>query len=122
MNTQKQSGDARLKNGVLNNAASASGYSVCGLVVLCHVELAGKVSNDLEKIAGVEVHGGEAGKLVVTVEELPGEKKLIDRVTEINNTSGVLSASLIYTETDSGDSDSTDDNVSRDSSDSDLEE
>jgi nitrate reductase NapD len=88
-------------------------YSVCGLVVQCRPEKAGQVASALEKIAGVEVHGGEAGKLIVTVEELPGEKKLIDRVTEINNTSGVLSASLIYTESDS---------VDGDDPDSDLEE
>jgi nitrate reductase NapD len=93
-----------MKSSLLNNAATeqrpsnAGSYSVCGLVVHCPHDQAAKVSVELEKIAGVEVHGGEGGKLVVTVEELPGEKKLIDRVTEINNTSGVLSASLVYTE------------------------
>lgn len=81
-------------------------YNVTGLVVYIRPEQTQAVTEQLHSIRGVEVHEPEAsqqtakGKLVVTVEEEPGETTMVDAITQINNTPGVISVSLVYCQTD----------------------
>ncbi len=71
--------------------------AISGVVVRALPENTSNVAQQLESLPGVEVHVCDpVGKLVVTVEELPGEKLMVDRLTEINAVAGVLSAALIY--------------------------
>ncbi len=70
---------------------------ISGLIVRCQPENAQAVSGRLNQLQGVEVHLVEPdGKLVVTVEERPDEKVMVDRISEINAAEGVLAAALVY--------------------------
>jgi len=74
-------------------------YSVAGVVVHTRPENREVVAQRLELLRGVEVHAiNEEGKLVVTVEEEPGERFIIDRITEINNIEGVINSSLVFSQ------------------------
>ncbi len=74
-------------------------YSVAGVVVHTRPENREIVATRLELLRGVEVHAiNEEGKLVVTVEEEPGERFIIDRITEINNIEGVINSSLVFSQ------------------------
>ncbi|WP_250655689.1 chaperone NapD [Alkalimarinus coralli] len=83
-------------------------YSVAGVVVHTKPENRNLVAERLELMRGVEVHAiNEDGKLVVTVEEEPGERFIIDRITEINNTEGVINSSLVFSQSEQLDSSDT---------------
>ncbi|MCW8884868.1 MAG: chaperone NapD [Motiliproteus sp.] len=72
-------------------------FDISGLVVRTQPEKAHQVAEQLELLKGVEVHAiGEEGNLVVTIEELDGEKMAVDTITKITNVPGVISTSLIY--------------------------
>lgn len=74
-------------------------YSVAGVVVHTRPENRDVVAEKLILLRGVEVHAiNEEGKLVVTVEEEPGERFIIDRITEINNVEGVINSSLVFSQ------------------------
>jgi periplasmic nitrate reductase NapD len=76
-------------------------YSVAGIVVHTRPENRNVVAESLTQLQGVEVHVvNKDGKLVVTVEEEPGERFIIDRITEINNTEGVISAALVFSQSE----------------------
>lgn len=80
---------------------SSQDYSVAGLVVHSRPENRNEVAERLSALHGVEVHAiNDDGKLVVTVEEEPGERFIIDRVTEINNTQGVINAALVFSQSE----------------------
>ena len=84
---------------------SDDSYSVAGLIVHSKPTNLGTVAKRLETLSGVEVHArNEKGKLVITIEEQPGERFIIDRITEINNTDGVISTSLVFSQTEQIDS------------------
>jgi len=84
---------------------SSNDYSVAGIVVHARPENRSNVAERLTQLHGVEVHVINAdGKLVVTVEEEPGERFIIDRITEINNTQGVINASLVFSQSEQFDS------------------
>ncbi len=55
----------------------------------------------LVAVAGVEVHAmGEDGRMIITV-ETDGEGAMIDAFEAVNKTEGVLSASMVYHQTES---------------------
>ncbi|MFD2230336.1 chaperone NapD [Alkalimarinus sediminis] len=92
-------------------------YSVAGVVVHTRPENRDIVAERLVLLRGVEVHAvNEEGKLVVTVEEEPGERFIIDRISEINNTEGVINSSLVFSQ--SAQLDSSDDIDSSDTGES----
>ena len=73
---------------------------IASLVVQCHPDkLEGLVVN-LDRLAGVEipVHD-ERGKLVVLL-ELADESQLLSRISEIETTPGVISATLVFHQID----------------------
>ncbi|UZE96436.1 chaperone NapD [Alkalimarinus alittae] len=79
-------------------------YSVAGIVVHARPENRNDVAERLKLLHGVEVHAiNDDGKLVVTVEEEPGERFIIDRITEINNTQGVINAALVFSQSEQSD-------------------
>ncbi|MEH6814226.1 MAG: chaperone NapD, partial [Motiliproteus sp.] len=60
-------------------------FDITGLVVRTQPEKAQTVADQLELLKGVEVHAiGDKGNLVVTIEELDGEKLAVDTLTQIN--------------------------------------
>ncbi len=62
--------------------------------------LAGVVRTRLLAMAGVEVHAvGEDGRMIITV-ETEGEGAMIDAFEAVNKTEGVLSASMVYHQTE----------------------
>ena len=62
--------------------------------------LAGDVRARLLAMAGVEVHAvGEDGRLIITV-ETDGEGAMIDAFETVTKTEGVLSASMVYHQTE----------------------
>lgn len=72
--------------------------TICGLVVCTRPEQLEAVADRLGQIPGVEVHDkNPLGKLVVTVEERPGEKMMVNRISQISAAEGVLSSALVYT-------------------------
>jgi len=76
-------------------------YSVAGLIVHSKPINLSTVATRLATLSGVEIHArNETGKLVVTIEEQPGERFIIDRITEINNTDGVISTSLVFSQSE----------------------
>lgn len=75
--------------------------NLAGVAVRARLENQQQIADELSQWPGVEVHLlGEQGQLVVTVEEAPGEKYLVDTVTRINHVPGVIAASLIYSHSD----------------------
>lgn len=55
----------------------------------------------LEQLGGVEVHAvAEDGRMIVTV-ETDGDGAMVDAFDAINKTEGVLSASMVYHQTES---------------------
>lgn len=80
---------------------TTEGYSVSGLLVRTRPEIRKDVMDRLGQLQGVEVHIAEAsGKLVVTVEEKPGECTMIEGIERVQLTTGVISTALIYTHTE----------------------
>ncbi|MET4694531.1 chaperone NapD [Endozoicomonas lisbonensis] len=72
-------------------------FTIAGLLVHTRPECCASVTEILNGFAGVEVHETDpAGKLVVTIEEQTGEKIMIDTISRINQTQGVMSAALVY--------------------------
>ena len=72
--------------------------NICSLVVHTKPELGPQVSQRLERLDGVEVHGGqEVGKLIVTVED-NGEdvSPVADTMHAMNDIEGVVNTVLIY--------------------------
>ncbi len=72
-------------------------FDITGVVVRSRPEKIAAVTQQLNKLHGVEVHGSnDAGALVVTVEERGGEKIAMDTMTTINNIPGVISTALVF--------------------------
>jgi nitrate reductase NapD len=69
---------------------------ISSLVVQAKPELLAQVKNQLESLPETEVVGqSEQGKLVVLL-DTRDNRRAADRITQIQNTPGVLSATLIY--------------------------
>lgn len=79
-------------------------FDITGMVVRTAAAKTTELVASLNELKGVEVHAiGDGGNLVVTVEELDGEKFALKTIETINNMPGVISTSLVYhhDETDS---------------------
>lgn len=72
------------------------GLHVSGVLVSARPELAGAVRERLESVSGVEVRAVTPEGRLVAVVERADDRGLADAFTDIRNTSGVLSASLVY--------------------------
>ncbi len=72
-------------------------FDITGVIVRSRPEKVAVVTEQLNRLHGVEVHGSnDEGALVVTVEERGGEKIALDTMTTINNISGVISTALVF--------------------------
>ncbi|RMF13419.1 MAG: hypothetical protein D6758_13225 [Gammaproteobacteria bacterium] len=70
--------------------------NILGLVVRCVPDQIGPVRQSICALRGAEIHAEDpAGKLVVTLEQLPGEPP-IKAIDQIERISGVVSTSLVY--------------------------
>ena len=70
-------------------------WHVSSAVVTVTRDAMPKVRDLISQLEGVEVHGGDATRLIVTIE---GKSigALGDRLTEINLMTGVLAASMVF--------------------------
>lgn len=70
--------------------------NICSVVVHARLENLAAVQTNLERLPGVEVHGGsEEGKLIVTVEDT-GDSTMSDTVARFNDVDGVINVVMIY--------------------------
>jgi len=77
--------------------------SICGVMAHVLPEKMDEVTSRLLEIPGLEVHGkNEDGKMVITVES-DNYKDTVERITTLQKTKGVLSASMIYQHTETVD-------------------
>ena len=70
--------------------------SISGVVLHVRPGQVERVSEGISAMAGVEIHATtEDGRLVVTVDH-PDDREASDTLVALQNTEGVLSASLVY--------------------------
>ena len=70
--------------------------NICGVLVHVHPERMTQAMTTLAELPGTEIHqSAPDGRIVVTVEDVPG-KWAGNTLTDINNIEGVLSAALVY--------------------------
>ncbi len=75
--------------------------NLAGVAVHVQPAQATSIAQRIASLEGVEVHLiGAQGQLVVTVEEPPGERCLVERIHQLNQLAGVISTSLIYSHSD----------------------
>lgn len=70
-------------------------WHVSSAVVTVTEDAMGKVRNLISQLEGVEIHGGDATRLIVTIEG-KSTGMLGDRLTEINLMTGVLAACMVF--------------------------
>ena len=69
---------------------------ISSLVVHSRPERAAMIADHLQRLPGVDVHGGiELGKLVVTLETAT-EGEIVERLNTIQLLEGVLAATLVF--------------------------
>ncbi len=74
-----------------------SSIDVCGVLVHAQPAKVHEAEAILNAMNGVEVHAAtEDGRMVVTIEEMAGEKLITQTIDRFNDVEGVLSASLVY--------------------------
>jgi len=73
-----------------------SGIHVSGVLVRTRPECLDSVRAQLESAPGIEVHAMTPEGRLVTVVEKPSDHELADAFNDMQNTAGVLSASLVY--------------------------
>jgi len=70
--------------------------NISGVLVRAYPDNLASITNTLDSLEGVEVHGhNEDGRLVVTVER-KNAGQMSDVLTHMHDIPGVLSASMIY--------------------------
>jgi periplasmic nitrate reductase NapD len=75
--------------------------NICGVLVHVHPEHLAQAMAALVELPGTEIHqSAPDGRIVVTVEDVPG-KWAGNTLTDINNIEGVLSAALVFHHRDS---------------------
>jgi len=73
-----------------------SGIHVSGVLVHARPECLESVRAQLESAPGIEIHAMTPEGHLVTVVERPSDGELADVFIDMQNTAGVLSASLVY--------------------------
>jgi nitrate reductase NapD len=75
-------------------------FNVCGVLVHARRERMAGVAEALETLSGVEVHQRTGdGRLIITIEDTP-QRMAGETLAGIHKIDGVLSASLVYHQTD----------------------
>ncbi|XZG69655.1 chaperone NapD [Chitinibacteraceae bacterium HSL-7] len=69
--------------------------NIYSLVIRAKPEQIPRVRADILTIAGTEIHQEFEGRLIVTVEDVPGIRTS-DALTAIQQIEGILSATLVY--------------------------
>jgi len=72
-----------------------SEYHICGVLLMTRPENAPLVEKALHAMPGVELHGNDAGRLIVTVEG-DAYRGCADTITALSTLEGVASSSLVY--------------------------
>ena len=76
---------------------------ICGFVVLVQPDYIHAVRSQLEHIAGLIIHAGDArGRMAVTIENQPNQRQSIPaRLDQIRALTGILDVSLAYSHCES---------------------
>ncbi len=81
-------------------------YTVAGVLVMTRPEQQAAVATALAALPGVELGAEDgAGRLAVTIEELPGQQLLGQTFDRMQRMPGVLAASLVYSRSEQAHSD-----------------
>jgi periplasmic nitrate reductase NapD len=72
---------------------------ISSLVVHARPQAAATVRRDIAAMPGAEIHAGQGGKIVVTL-ETSSETAIVTRLNEISLLPGVLSAVLVFHQVD----------------------
>lgn len=85
---------------LLSGGDPAASCHIASMVVQCLPEKLTATAEALETLPGIQVpERDERGKLVVLI-EVRGETALMESITEIEHTPGVISANLVYHQID----------------------
>lgn len=79
----------------LGAAPKPTGGHIASLLVQAWPEKTAVLDRHLQRIPGVDTHGGAAGKLIVTV-EAENDGQLMELIGAIEAADGVIAASLVY--------------------------
>ncbi len=78
----------------------AEEFNICGVLVHARRERAADVGEVLAALPGIEVHQRtDDGRLIITIEDTP-QRMASETLADIHKIDGVLSASLVYHQTD----------------------
>ncbi|WP_210396945.1 chaperone NapD [Motiliproteus sediminis] len=81
----------------MNLQSKPDSFDITGVVVRALPARLAAIREQLHQLRGVEVHAvNDTGQMVVTIEELNGEKLALDTLSSINKIPGVLSTSMVY--------------------------
>ena len=69
---------------------------ISSFVVRCLPEKLGEVMGVVSALPGVEIHGSDPRGKFVALLELESERALIDTITEIELTQGVVNTSMVF--------------------------
>ncbi|WP_428087018.1 chaperone NapD [Candidatus Thioglobus sp.] len=81
--------------------AEKNHIDICGMLVQVLKNKAQQVEDNLNAIAGVEVHGLSADNQLVVIIEQDTQAKIIDTIDGFNAISGVISTQLVYQHSES---------------------
>lgn len=70
--------------------------NIVGMVINANPSKQTRLQQSLNALSGIEIHASEPGRLIVTIDEDECQSSLFDTITQLNNTSGVLSTSIAY--------------------------
>jgi nitrate reductase NapD len=77
--------------------------NIAGVLFSSQPDKVEKVAKELGEFPGAEVHvTNEKGNMVVTIEEVDKDQRLIEIITNMSNVPGVISSSLIFHHNDAG--------------------
>lgn len=71
-------------------------FHITSFVVRCQPENLHKVMTSVGSMAGVEIHGHDPRGRFVALLEMDSEQALMDTITAIELTGGVINASMVY--------------------------
>jgi nitrate reductase NapD len=113
LQTQKEIGEGPIPNPSASPKEAGTEGNICGVLVNVRPERLTQVMAELAEMPGTEIHqSAPDGRVVVTVEDVPG-KWAGNTLTDINNIQGVLSAALVFHHRDGDDTGDVDEEVSQ---------
>lgn len=103
MREGKQSTISRGRRNFIHGRLTRETRHIASLLVQAWPDRMAQAETHLAAIPGVENHGAAGtGKLILTI-EVDSDAELVETISRIEGTDGVLTASLVYHQMDEGD-------------------